>query len=481
MDEIQVVLIDDTSINFQYKTPVEGVTLVTKDRLHITIAFAIIKNRTAQTFSSFFDYVKSFFPSISIILMDRHFGQFNAVKNIFTDATIIFCCVHVSRNIETNLGTENDLYGLFWEMRNKRTKQSERKFITCLKKQKNSQFKTLLLNQLEYFLPSKIDQAFKNIGWDDRVDSTNGIEAVFAVVKNSFPNDVATYVQFFAALNVHVSRKIINYNFNAPTMFYRKLLHPVIGDEIHVITNDCMKKIVKWIETHEIDINREIPRECIPNLKNLISPSDFRILTPVQCIYDFKEEYVQPQYCFQNVEDTFSLFEQYVNNMSKQTSNLLYHFFNMSFTLLDSEVPYNVCGATFTQMKLNFQTLYELPSSKREHSDHIIENIKEVLACLKYNELKSTGGVFKDPNKIQTPSGRKETKLSGNATHSKKPKKPKTKDDNSTCNRKCSLCGQKGHKSCDCVTVPMKEKQRYFSRLRKSVRQEKFDMVSLDP
>ena len=85
-----------------------------------------------------------------------------------TDGAVlpVFCSIHLGRSIAKNLGKNHVLNHSFWKMRENRDSGSEKQFMKDLEKipQNKQHFLSLLQNDFDYFLPSKIDWIFHKNG-----------------------------------------------------------------------------------------------------------------------------------------------------------------------------------------------------------------------------------------------------------------------------------------------------------------------------
>ncbi len=73
-------------------------------------------------------------PIGNIIVCDRSKAQTKAVKRIFTESKIIYCKVHILRNIRSYLGVSSKLAGDCNKMFSLRTEKSEKTFLETLNK-----------------------------------------------------------------------------------------------------------------------------------------------------------------------------------------------------------------------------------------------------------------------------------------------------------------------------------------------------------
>lgn len=472
-NEIDVIVIDDSSFSLSFNTPIEVMIFITKTNEYIPISFGILKNRTIDEFNLYFEYVKDFFHDIKIILMDRHSSQFHSARKIFEESNIVFCAIHLERNISTNLGKKNKLSTLFWQMRKQRTIDSEEIFIKYLKKIKNSRFKLMMINSLEYFLPSKIDDFFLKIQRDFTVDNTNGIESFFHILKERLPENVVTYEDLFNVIDFTVETRLINYDYNKLYFYQRSLLLNVIGDQVTSLKNECIIKLIDYCSSNNINLNSKLSNYQIQALiQQIDKENDIRIIIPVSPKH-LKTTINPQQICNFNIQDDiFSAFEKYFSdNNSIEIKSQLHEYFKYTFSLMNEEYSFDVENLNYSNLKKCLQNTFDSLRDNKQHFDHIMHNMYELLICLENSEYISSEVLYNDPPKQKNRGGRRETKLSGNATHSKKKKQKKPK--NSKTNRTCSICKQK-HQTEKCPLKSIKDFQQYLKRLNLNQRKKAF-------
>ena len=100
-------------------------------------------------------------PSIRfrLFVCDRHFWKRKAIVEVFGDSVSIFC-VHITRNIRSNCGTDTDIVSRFWGMRYQRTQAGEDASSQALRRlhfSRQTFFTAEPLNSLASFVPSALD------------------------------------------------------------------------------------------------------------------------------------------------------------------------------------------------------------------------------------------------------------------------------------------------------------------------------------
>ena len=97
------MFVDDTSCVNMFNLPVIAVLFPAPSGTNHIVAWGLIKNRTTQTLTRFFQFIFRYFPTINTFMCDRHFAQRRAISIVFgQDVNIFHCCVHVARNMKTH-------------------------------------------------------------------------------------------------------------------------------------------------------------------------------------------------------------------------------------------------------------------------------------------------------------------------------------------------------------------------------------------
>ena len=242
------------------------------------LAWGLLKNRASESFRRFFMFLFGHCPTIRTFVCDCHHGQRRAILDVFGDGVHIFhCCIHVARNIASNVGPNTDLASRFWEMRFQRTPESEARFLEALERlhaARHSLFTTQLLRHVNSFLPSQLDPLLKRSKFSSltrvrslnftnyhaenelkrrafellqqlanvkeaetdvfAVDNTNSIESHFNVVKRRLSGTNLTLLDVYKAVDFTEMTALSRQNQFAPPLPFqlRKCLCLVISSDI---------------------------------------------------------------------------------------------------------------------------------------------------------------------------------------------------------------------------------------------------------
>jgi len=183
-----IIIVDDTVGVVSLNYPVE-VVVVRDPYGHIQLlGFGIIDSKKTSSFTDFFKSVKELIEIErkqayltdevgKIVVCDRLSAQTCGIINAFNNTNIIYCREHIKRNVTNNCGS-SPIVDKCKNMLYERTPVREKEFLEELNKLPDSNFKTMLLNDLKYFLPSHVDKLYHR-----GILSSNYAESTFSALK----------------------------------------------------------------------------------------------------------------------------------------------------------------------------------------------------------------------------------------------------------------------------------------------------------
>jgi len=184
-----IAILDDTSCTNLFGMPIIVSFTMDENGLTQITGFGLLENHEKSSFISYLLALKSIMGSnIRLFIVDRHIAQLFAIKETYPEAKIIFCYIHIKRNLIHALGLKHDVIKLFDEMIHNTS--NEDAFIEQLLETKNNLKennikgeKVLLdlLNNQDYWIPSKIN-SYKHCG----NTTTNRAEGFFGILKKEF-------------------------------------------------------------------------------------------------------------------------------------------------------------------------------------------------------------------------------------------------------------------------------------------------------
>ena len=104
-----IAIIDDTMCTNRYKFPVVPCYCIDENDNSQLLAFGIIIGKTTYDFCQFLGDIAKFL-SIRVFVCDRLEAQRSAIEQIFPEALICFCRVHIERNIRDVCGNCSNMH-----------------------------------------------------------------------------------------------------------------------------------------------------------------------------------------------------------------------------------------------------------------------------------------------------------------------------------------------------------------------------------
>lgn len=202
-----ICILDDTSCTNHFGLPLLVMASEDENARTQVMAYAILTSRTKSEFVDFFQEVRLRVGDIRLFVSDRNKTQISALQDVFPDCLIIYCSVHIGRNIKQKCSKE--LKSLYFKMRHLEIEESE--FIkTCEENilanpgSKATKFLQNLLRETEHWLPS---HTMLYIHCDN--ETTNRIEGFFGSLKNLLEHKLHTLANLVRAVYIRSERLLI--------------------------------------------------------------------------------------------------------------------------------------------------------------------------------------------------------------------------------------------------------------------------------
>ena len=207
-----ICVIDDTMCTNRYKYPVILCLCYDENDKAQMVSIGILVGKTYNDFVDFLIILANHIKIRVFICCDRLKAQKDAIKNIFSEAKIVFCRIHILRNIRDNLGRSSIIY-----VETKRLFEGEIRtsdFVKILeteisKNTKGKKHLQLLLKHLKYYDPEIIKQYRLRNHF-----TSNLAEGIFGSVKNWLDNEILTLTEVIEAFLIQsemlIKKKCIN-------------------------------------------------------------------------------------------------------------------------------------------------------------------------------------------------------------------------------------------------------------------------------
>lgn len=259
----EICIIDDTSCTNLYGLPI--LCLITEDENAKSqlISFAILCSREKSEFIDFLTQLKTRIGNIRLFVSDRNKTQITAIKSVFNNCNIIYCSVHISRNLRQKAG--NEIVLLYNQLNKKEV--TETVFINICEEiikmnpnSKVSKFLLNLLNERECWLPSIIDHY---VHYDNT--TTNRVEGFFGSLKNLLDHKQQSLSNIVRAIHIRAERLKINSINESQIMLPEQLMSPNDAKKIGNFPSAFILSEFRNIETEGV-IKSDLPDEnCCHN------------------------------------------------------------------------------------------------------------------------------------------------------------------------------------------------------------------------
>lgn len=413
-----IVVLDDTMCTNNFDYPFLVFLVFDENNMVQVLAISIITGKNEQNFIDILLSIKSFIPSIRVFIVDRLKSQKKAINKIYPLSKIIYCRLHIERNIIKNIKINNIKYllNVYKEFINEQMDKDQ--YINKLsnimcKNHKSCKHIQALIKDVDHYDP-KLLKEYNLKGHT----TTNSIEGIFGNIKKQTEQKI---MPLHAVLNLFVkqSENLIKNNINFKHSIINEKIYQYqdLGEYAIKILNarydECIKIILK-LNNENISIQREAHDiidkcncikddfPCIHKMYNrIISISNGEPLIN-------KNEIPKKYYIHSLIHVSKSKY--IVQNIDMQSKE------NWSYNeLLDKLIPYISCAQRSEQLKNCFRNFF-----------NEVDKIKIEIDPNAQSVIKTPGAQVTVPSKMVDIMKKKKR------------------------NHCCSKCGKPGHYSRTC-------------------------------
>lgn len=252
-----VCAVDDTSCTNFFGYYLFVMISADENNRNQLLAFSLLPDKATKTIVNFFIEVKKRIGNIETFLTDRAPSQIEAIKNAWPETNIIFCAIHIGRNLKTNVGVEMLHY--YDSMRNGIITEEElltefRKYITDHQNDPNHtkgvSLLTNLINDIDHWLPSMINM-YDHCG----NDTTNRVEGFFGNLKVLTDHGILTFHLLIRSIFI-VARQYLN---SSNKEVQKSINSKIISlDDQTKISNFALTTLVKEFNELQLDNDDDI-------------------------------------------------------------------------------------------------------------------------------------------------------------------------------------------------------------------------------
>ena len=199
-------VIDDTACTNHYGLPLFTVIVEDQNARSQLAAFAVTRDRTKDSIMSFLSRLKEHTGDIRLFVMDRNKTQASAVQETFPQCSILYCAIHIGRNIKSHFGPTHCLYRQYKAMRSGLIAPSDFSALLMTRinpelASKNDRFLHKLVKETARWLPSETAR-LKHRG----NDTSNRVEGFFGSLKNLIDHKRVTLATLVRAMLLRATR-----------------------------------------------------------------------------------------------------------------------------------------------------------------------------------------------------------------------------------------------------------------------------------
>ena len=113
-----LIIFDDTLCTNRFQYPILPFFVFDENNKRQTLAISIITGKDEIHFVDILQSLKEIIIKARVFVIDRLQAQINAIKKVFNDSNIIFCRIHIARNIQKRSGRNTKILKYFYQFIN---------------------------------------------------------------------------------------------------------------------------------------------------------------------------------------------------------------------------------------------------------------------------------------------------------------------------------------------------------------------------
>ena len=201
-------VVDDTSCTNYFGMPLLVMISEDQNAHNQVLSFAIMQSRIKNQFIDYFQHVKDRIGEIRLFICDRNITQISALNEVWPNCLIIYCAIHIGRNIKDKVGLE--MYHLYEKMRSLEITEDEfiracEKHIKDNSQKKSARFLNKLLREKDHWLPSSISRYIHCSN-----DTSNRVEGFFGSLKTLMEHKLQPLSNLIRAVYIRGDKLLIN-------------------------------------------------------------------------------------------------------------------------------------------------------------------------------------------------------------------------------------------------------------------------------
>lgn len=111
-----IVEVDDTECTNTFDLPLYAAIVFDENNNVQILGFGILADKSIDSFTRFFQFLHKYVGNIRVTIVDRHKAQSAAIRKVYPNCKVVFCKIHIKRNIKQNFGGKSEILNMFCKL-----------------------------------------------------------------------------------------------------------------------------------------------------------------------------------------------------------------------------------------------------------------------------------------------------------------------------------------------------------------------------
>ena len=276
-----IVMIDDTECTNNFNYPFIPFYCFDENNKMEMLAVGILTSKEQKSFCNILESLKLIIDNIRIFIIDRLSSQIAALNKVYPFSFLVYCRVHISRNIENKMGRGNKVINLFWKFINKElTTEEYTNKLQIIINETNSKHLIKLLADIDHYSPYILEKLRLRKHY-----TTNAIEGSFGNLKKWTDHKILPLHEILK-LFVSQGNILMKNHFNCKTnnldrsIYQGRTLGQYAIQKINRRINKCKELMIQTLNTDTL-----ISEKAKLKLNNCKCNDDISDIPCIHCLY----------------------------------------------------------------------------------------------------------------------------------------------------------------------------------------------------